>query len=206
MPTELPPHSPDLERMQAQLPREEVVSPPQEIYQEMPEPGRSPTFQHFVDVSYMVVTALVLFFAPLLNGFLGGVAGGFRAGTFRRALPAAIAASVAVPAMLWALYSFPGAGLHRFFSGLGFEGFAILNAVGLLLGAVTGVLCNPRSEAHLPRFLRFHDYEAPSALREDMMMHPVHHGVAAPREAVEREGMAGPMDRTAPRRRWLRRP
>lgn len=142
-------------------------------YQLMPEPGHSATFQHIVDVSYMVVPALVLFFAPLLNGFLGGVAGGFRAGRFRRALPAALAASLAVPALLFALYSFPGAGLHRMLSGLGFEGFALLNALGLLLGAVTGVLCNPRSDAHLPRFLRFHGDEAPSAFREDMMAaHP----------------------------------
>ena len=143
------------------------------VFTPMEEPGHSATFQHIVDVTYMVVPALVLFFAPLLNGFLGGVAGGFRAGTFRRALPAVVAAAVSVPAVLFLLYSFPGAVLGRFFSGLGFEGFALLNAVGLLLGAVTGVLCNPRSDAHLPRFLRFHGAEAPSMFHEDMMTaHP----------------------------------
>lgn len=144
------------------------------VFTPMPEPGHSATFQHVVDVAYMVVPALVLFFAPLLNGFLGGVAGGFRAGTFRRALPAVVAAAVSVPAVLFLAYSFPGAVTNRFFSGLGFEGFAILNAVGLLLGAVTGVLCNPRSDAHLPRFLRFHSPEAPDMFHEDMMRaHPV---------------------------------
>ena len=167
MPTELPP-------------RREPVPDPEpranSVFIPMPEPGHSATFQHIVDVAYMVVPALVLFFAPLLNGFLGGVAGGFRAGNFRRALPAAIAASLAVPALLLALSAFPEPGLHRMFSGIGFWGFAALNAVGLLLGMVTGVLCNPRSDAHLPRFLRFHGDEAPSEFREDMMTahpHPV---------------------------------
>lgn len=158
------------------LPNEEVLPPPPPAHVRLIEPelGITSTWQHVVDVTYMVVPALVLFFAPLLNGFLGGVAGGFRAGTFRRALPAAIAASVAVPAMLFLLYSFPGAGLHRFLSGIGFEGFAVLNAVGLLLGAVTGVLCTARDDLHLPRFLRFHDDEAPSVFHEDMMAHPAH--------------------------------
>jgi hypothetical protein len=177
MPTELPPR-PDVPGRHVTRRRVEVIPPPDEVYTVLPEPGRSATFQHIVDVAYMVVPAVVLFFAPLLNGFLGGVAGGFRAGNFRRALPATIAAAFAVPALLFALYSFPGAGSHRMFSGIGFEGFAALNALGLLLGAVTGVLCNPRSDAHLPRFLRFHGDEAPSVFRDDMMTahpHPVRH-------------------------------
>lgn len=92
---------------------------------------------------YMALTGLVLFFLPFLNGLFGGVAGGFKATSLGRALMAALAASVMVPATLLFLYSFEQPDFLRLFYGLGFEGWAALHAVGQVLGAVFGHAVNP---------------------------------------------------------------
>ncbi|MFN7131407.1 MAG: NAD(P)-binding protein, partial [Myxococcales bacterium] len=54
---------------------------------------------------WMVGISLLLFFLPLVNGVIGGVVGGYKVGSVKRGLTAAILPAVAVAIGLWALLS-----------------------------------------------------------------------------------------------------
>lgn len=91
-----------------------------------------------VSVLTMFITGLVVFFVPFFNGLIAGAFGGFHARTMKRALGAAFATSIALPAFI-ALFSFlAGPTQLRIFGGLGFWGWAALFVIGTFIGAATG--------------------------------------------------------------------
>ena len=96
-----------------------------------------------VSVLTMVLISAVTFFIPLFNGLLAGAFGGFHAGRVRRALGAALIASVAVPGALYVLFNVFSVGGVRVFSGLGFTGWTALHVIGLFLGALSGAASRP---------------------------------------------------------------
>lgn len=91
----------------------------------------------------MVFVSAILFFAPLLNGLMGGVFGGFYARRWGRALASAAVASVAVPGLFLFLYGWDTPDLNYMFYGLGFWGFTALHILGTFLGALSGVASRP---------------------------------------------------------------
>jgi hypothetical protein len=98
----------------------------------------------------MVVVSLIIFYFPFLNSLLGGVFGGFFARRWGRAFAAAAIASVVVPGVLAFLYGFDAPDFLYFFYGLGFWGFAALNAVGMFIGAAAGVYSRPLADRRAP--------------------------------------------------------
>jgi hypothetical protein len=105
-----------------------------------------------ISVLTMVGVSLMTFYFPFLNSLLGGVFGGFFAKRWGRAFTAAAIASVAVPATLGFLYAFDSPDFLYMFYGLGFWGFAALNAVGMFIGAASGVYSRPLADRRaLPR-------------------------------------------------------
>lgn len=101
-----------------------------------------------VSVATMVITSLVLFWAPLFNSMLGGVFGGFHARTWGRAMGAAVLNSILVPAIILFAYGFDQPDLLRFFYGLGIEGWIILHVIGTFVGAACGVYSRPLVDRH----------------------------------------------------------
>jgi hypothetical protein len=96
---------------------------------------------------WMVAITLVLFWLPLLNGFLGGLVGGYKVGGIKRALlaallPAAIV-TVALSVFLIAL-DLPIVGLV---AGLTGGALVIIADLGLFLGAAIGGAASARSIA-----------------------------------------------------------
>lgn len=96
-----------------------------------------------VSVAAMVITSLVTFFIPLFNGLVGGLFGGFHAGRMKRALAAAAASSVMVPAILgFGLFIAKNPEFYLF-SGLGFGGWMALHVIGTFIGAISGAVARP---------------------------------------------------------------
>jgi hypothetical protein len=92
----------------------------------------------------MVVVSLLFFWAPVFNGLVAGVMGGFFARRMGPALLAAAMTAVAVPGAFYVLYyAFQVPDILRLFYGLGFGGWSALHAVSLALGAVSGVASRP---------------------------------------------------------------
>jgi hypothetical protein len=119
-----------------------------------------------VSVATMVVTSLVTFFIPFFNGLLGGAFGGYHAGRMKRALLAALANAVLVPATLLFFYSFSYSfenpePLYLFW-GLGVGGWVALHVIGTFIGAVAGALSRPLiTERNMHRYVRVNAGPAP---------------------------------------------
>jgi hypothetical protein len=94
----------------------------------------------------MVGVSLITFYFPLINSLMGGVFGGFFARRWGRAFAAAALASVAVPGTLAFFYGFDSPDFLYMFYGLGFWGFAALNALGMFIGAASGVYSRPLAD------------------------------------------------------------
>jgi hypothetical protein len=112
-----------------------------------------------VSVATMVVTSLLTFFVPFFNGLLGGAFGGYHAGRMKRALGAALASSVLVPATLLFFYSFSYSFENpeplKLFYGLGVVGWVALHVIGTFIGAVAGALSRPLiTERNMHRYVR----------------------------------------------------
>ena len=67
--------------------------------------------------AWMVGISLLLFFLPLVNGLIGGAVGGYKAGTPKRGLLAALIPSLLVAAGLWAIFAVFGGPVMGFFAG-----------------------------------------------------------------------------------------
>ena len=125
--------------------------PTEELQYDVDPPGTRVQESHItwkhnrfdVSVVTMVLISAVTFFMPLFNGLLGGAFGGFHAGRVRRALGAALIASVVVPGALYVLFNVFSVGGLRMFYGLGFTGWTVLHVIGLFLGALSGVASRP---------------------------------------------------------------
>lgn len=105
-----------------------------------------------VSVLTMVLISAVTFFIPLFNGLLAGVFGGFHAGRPRRALAAALVASVVVPATFYVAFNVFSVGSVRVFYGLGWWNWTMLHVIGLFIGALCGASSRPVFTGEVPIF------------------------------------------------------
>ena len=94
---------------------------------------------------WMVGVSLVLFFLPLVNGLIGGIVGGYKVGTFKRAMAAALLPAVVVGVGLWlllAIFHLPVVGMV---AGAAVGTWIVLADVGLFIGAGIGAALSPPS-------------------------------------------------------------
>lgn len=87
---------------------------------------------------WMIVISVVLFFAPAVNGLIGGAVGGYKAGSISRGLAAGILPALVVGAALWVILALFNAPVLGFFGGVAVGLWALLSSLGLLLGAAVG--------------------------------------------------------------------
>jgi len=90
--------------------------------------------------AWMVLISLLLFFVPLLNGFVGGLIGGYKVGTVGRGLTAALLPAVVVAVGLWALLALAELPLVGMLAGVAIGLAVVFSELGLFLGAVVGGL------------------------------------------------------------------
>jgi hypothetical protein len=113
-------------------------------YHTRPHDERSSVFSGSL---WMVGISLALFFLPAINGFVGGLVGGYKVGGSGRALTAAILPAIVVGLGLWLLLAVLEAPVIGFLSGIALIGLIVFSSLGLLLGAAIGgaVSDKPRS-------------------------------------------------------------
>lgn len=87
---------------------------------------------------WMVLVSLALFFLPVINGFVGGIVGGYKVGSVKRALIAAILPAIAVAVGLWLLLIAFELPLLGFLASLAVGLIILLADVGLFIGAAIG--------------------------------------------------------------------
>jgi hypothetical protein len=87
---------------------------------------------------WMVGISLALFFLPAINGLVGGLVGGYKVGTPRNALIAAILPAVVIGVGLVLFFSVLGFPVLGFFSGAAVASLIALSEIGLLVGAWIG--------------------------------------------------------------------
>ena len=87
---------------------------------------------------WMVAISLLLFFLPLLNGLIGGIVGGLRAGDPKRALAAAVLPALVVSLGLWLLVAAFAAPVVGFMRGAAPGAVVLLAIIGLFVGAALG--------------------------------------------------------------------
>ncbi|HEX5515478.1 MAG TPA: hypothetical protein VFY81_13860 [Gammaproteobacteria bacterium] len=93
---------------------------------------------------WMVGVSLVLFFLPALNGLIGGVVGGYKAGTVGRALSAAVLPAIVVFFGVWGLMAMFDHAVIGFLSGIAVGIWALISSIGLLIGALIGGAISPK--------------------------------------------------------------
>lgn len=98
---------------------------------------------------WMVVISMLLFFLPALNGLIGGAVGGYKAGSVKRGLGAALLPALAAGIGIWILLAIFDAPVIGFLSGLAFGVWALISSIGLLLGAMLGGAIAPPPPAPL---------------------------------------------------------
>ena len=87
---------------------------------------------------WMVVISVLLFFLPALNGLIGGAVGGYKAGSVKRGLGAALLPALAAGIGIWVILAIFNAPIIGFLSGLAFGVWALISSIGLLIGAMLG--------------------------------------------------------------------
>jgi hypothetical protein len=98
---------------------------------------------------WMIGISLALFFLPAINGFLGGVVGGYKVGGAGRALAAAILPAVAVGLGLWLLLAVLDAPLIGLLSGVTLLVLILCSSLGLLVGAAIGGAASSNDRPHI---------------------------------------------------------
>ena len=99
-------------------------------------PGRSTNIIYAS--ALMVGITLALFFVPAVNGFIGGLVGGYKVGSIKRALTAALLPAVLAAVALWAIIALFNAPVLGFFAGTAATILIVLSEVGLFVGAAVG--------------------------------------------------------------------
>lgn len=89
---------------------------------------------------WMVVISLALFFLPAINGFVGGLVGGYKVGSVGRALVAAIIPALLVAGGMWILLAMFDLPVLGFFAGIGVAILVVLAGMSMFLGALVGGL------------------------------------------------------------------
>jgi hypothetical protein len=86
----------------------------------------------------MILISVALFFAPAINGLIGGAVGGYKAGSVSRGLAAGVLPAIVVGLALWVILAMFNAPILGFFGGVTMGLWALLSSAGLLLGAAIG--------------------------------------------------------------------
>jgi hypothetical protein len=96
----------------------------------------------FMSSLWMIVISLLLFFVPVVNGFIGGLVGGYKAGTMLRGIEAALIPALIVALGLGILLAMFHAPTMAIVSGL--TGFLVvaLSSIGIILGGAVGGLAS----------------------------------------------------------------
>jgi len=102
-----------------------------------------------VSALWMLVISMLLFFLPALNGLIGGAVGGFKAGSVKRGLIAALLPAIAAGLGIWVLLAIFDAPIIGFLSGLAFGVWALISSIGLLIGAMVGGAVAPPRPAEI---------------------------------------------------------
>jgi hypothetical protein len=92
---------------------------------------------------WMIGISLVLFFLPALNGLIGGAVGGYKAGSAKRGLGAAILPAIVVGIGIWLLLAVFEAPIIGFLAGIAVGLWALISSIGLLIGAAIGGAVSP---------------------------------------------------------------
>lgn len=87
---------------------------------------------------WMVGISMLLFFLPAINGLVGGAVGGYKAGSAKRGLTAAIIPAIVAGLGIWVLLAILNAPVLGFFAGVAFGMWALISSIGLLVGAAIG--------------------------------------------------------------------
>lgn len=85
---------------------------------------------------WMVGITLALFFIPAVNGLIGGLVGGYKIGSPKNALIAAVLPAVVIGVGLVFFFSILGFPVLGFFAGAAIGALVALSEVGLLIGAL----------------------------------------------------------------------
>lgn len=93
---------------------------------------------------WMIGVSLVLFFLPAVNGLIGGVVGGYKAGTIGRALSAAVLPAIVVFFGVWGLMAMFDHAVIGFISGIAVGIWAIISSISLFIGALIGGAIAPK--------------------------------------------------------------
>ena len=102
-----------------------------------------------VSALWMLVISMLLFFLPALNGLIGGAVGGFKAGSVKRGLIAALLPAIAAGLGIWVLLAVFDAPIIGLLSGLAFGVWALISSIGLLIGAMVGGAMAPPRPAEI---------------------------------------------------------
>lgn len=86
----------------------------------------------------MVVITLLLFFAPGVNGLIGGAVGGYKVGGVGRSLAAAVLPAIVAALGLWLLLWVADLPVLGFFAGLAGALWIVFADLGMFIGAAIG--------------------------------------------------------------------
>lgn len=86
----------------------------------------------------MIGLTLGLFFLPLLNGFIGGLVGGYKVGSVKRALAAALLPAVIATLGLWIILSLFAMPLIGLLAGVATGVLILISDLGIFIGAIIG--------------------------------------------------------------------
>jgi hypothetical protein len=92
---------------------------------------------------WMIGISLLLFFLPAINGLIGGAVGGYKAGSAKRGLGAALLPAVIVGVGIWLLLAVFEAPILGFLAGIAVGLWALISSIGLLIGAAIGGAVSP---------------------------------------------------------------
>lgn len=92
---------------------------------------------------WMIAISVLLFFLPAINGLVGGVVGGYKAGSAGRGLAAAVLPSIVVGLSLWGFLAWYGRPIFGIFAGLAIGLWALISSVALLIGGIIGGVMAP---------------------------------------------------------------
>lgn len=87
---------------------------------------------------WMVVIGLALMFIPVVNGLIAGLVGGYKVGSVKRGLIAALLPSLAIGILLWVVLLTLGLPVVGALAGIGIALLVIGADLGLFLGAAIG--------------------------------------------------------------------
>lgn len=87
---------------------------------------------------WMVGISVALFFLPLINGLVGGAVGGYKAGTWKRGLIAALIPAAVVSVATWVILIAADAPVIGLFTGTAVGVLILLADMGIFVGAAIG--------------------------------------------------------------------